>query len=129
MISGLLGGTIVGAVLLFVQFLINRSDAKKEKDNVILKAIAELAEKITGIERRMDRDSADAARRNILIFDDELRRGDPHSEEAYNQVLDDCNYYEKYCRENSDYSNSKCGAACENIKRTYQIVKHEDRFI
>lgn len=128
-VSLLLGGTLVAAVLTFIQFLIGRKDAKEKEDNAILKAIADLAEKITRIEKRMDKDSADAARRNILLFDDELRRGVPHSEEAYNQVLDDCNYYERYCRENSDYSNSKCGSACENIKHTYQVVKHEDRFI
>lgn len=128
-VSLLLGGTLVAAVLTFIQFLINRKDAKEKEDNAILKAIADLADKITRIEKRMDKDSADAARRNILIFDDELRRGDPHSEEAYNQILDDCNYYEKFCRANKDYENSKCGSACENIKRTYQIVKHEDRFI
>ena len=128
-VSLLLGGTLVAAVLTFLQFLINRKDAKEKEDNAILAAIAELAEKITGIEKRMDKESADAARRNILIFDDELRIGTPHSEEAYNQVLDDCNYYERYCRENSAYSNSKCTSACENIKQTYQIVKHEDRFI
>ena len=128
-VSLLLGGTLVAAILTFLQFLINRRDAKEEKENAILKAISELADKITGIEKRMDKSSADAARRNILIFDDELRIGTPHSEEAFNQILDDCNYYEKFCRANKDYENSKCGSACENIKHTYQVVKHEDRFI
>ena len=127
--SLVLGGTLVAAVLTFAQFLITRRDKRKEGESAILKAIDALSDKITGIEKRMDKESADAARRNILLFDDELRRGDAHSEEAFNQILEDCNYYEKFCRLNPDYENNKCIAAIENINHTYQVVKHEDRFI
>lgn len=128
-IDGIMGGTLVGVILIFVQFLITRSDQKKEKNSTILKAIEALSEKLTGLEKRMDKDSADESRRNILLFDDELRRGDAHSEESFNQILEDCNYYIKFCRLHPEYENNKAQAAIENIRTTYQIVKHEDRFI
>lgn len=129
-VSLLLGGTLVAAVLTFLQFLITRKDAKAEKDNAILKAIGELADKITGLEHRMDKESADEARRNILLFDDELRRGDEHSEESFNQILDDCDYYAKFCViHKDDYKNCKAEVAIENIRHTYQQIKHEDKFI
>ena len=129
MISGLLGGTIVGAVLLFVQFLISRSDSKKEKDNIILKAIEALSEKITGVENRIDREGADSARRNILLFDDELRRGEEHSEESFNQVLDDIKHYRDFCRDHEDYENDKAVNAIEHINHCYKQIKAENKFI
>ena len=123
------GGALVAAVLAFVQFLVTRSDAKAEKNNAILKAIEALSEKLTGLEKRMDKDSADEARRNILLFDDELRRGDAHSEESFNQILEDCNYYTRYCRLHPEYENNKAQSAIGNIQHVYQQVKMEDRFI
>ncbi len=128
-VSVLLGGALVAAVLTFLQFLITRRDAKAEKDSKILKAIEALTEKITGLEKRMDKNSADEARRNILLFDDELRRGDAHSEESFNQILEDCNYYMKFCRLHPEYENNKAAAAISNIQHVYQQVKMEDRFI
>jgi len=129
-VSVLLGGALVAAVLTFLQFLITRRDAKAEKDSKILKAIEALTEKITGLEKRMDREAADEARRNILLFDDELRRGDQHSEESFRQILADCDDYTKYCIANREtYKNNRAESAIENIRNTYQIVKHEDRFI
>lgn len=123
------GGALVAAVLAFVQFLVTRSDTKAEKNDAILKAIEALSEKLTGLEKRMDKDSADEARRNILLFDDELRRGDAHSEESFNQILEDCNYYMKFCRLHPEYENNKAAAAINNIQHVYQQVKMEDRFI
>lgn len=129
-VSVLLGGALVAAVLTFLQFLITRRDAKAEKDSKILKAIEALTDKITGLEKRMDREAADEARRNILLFDDELRRGDQHSEESFRQILADCDDYTKYCIANREtYKNNRAESAIENIRNTYQIVKHEDRFI
>lgn len=129
-VSVLLGGALVAAVLTFLQFLITRRDAKAEKDSKILKAIEALTDKITGLEKRMDREAADEARRNILLFDDELRRGDQHSEESFRQILTDCDDYTKYCIANKEtYKNNRAESAIENIRTTYQIVKHEDRFI
>jgi len=129
MINGLMGGTLVGVILLFIQFLITRSDQKKEKQNAILKAIEDLGKRINGVEVRMDKEGADAARRNILIFDDELRRNIEHSEESFDQVLSDINFYSKYCREHPEYENNKATNAISHINHVYQQVKAENKFI
>lgn len=125
LIGGLLGGGLIG----FLEFLIRRKDNKDDKHSEVLKQLKEISEKISDVENRLDKENADAARRNILIFDDELRRCLSHSEESFNQVLDDINFYERYCIENPKYENSKAVNAIANINRTYQQVKHEDRFI
>ena len=120
---------ISGGLVSLIEFFIRRSDEKEDKNSEVLKAIQNLADKITGIENRMDKENADEARRNILSFDDELRRGVPHSEESFNQVLQDIKFYRNYCREHTDYENDKATSAINHIRETYQAVKNENKFI
>lgn len=127
--GGILGGTLVGAVLLFIQFLINRSDKKKEKNDKIIAKLEEFSNQLTAFGSRMNKENADDARRRILSFDDELRRNVGHSEESYNQILDDIREYEHYCKAHDDYKNSKAVAATANIKETYVTVKKSNDFI
>lgn len=129
LVSLISGGALVGVILTFVQFLISRKDAKESEENRILKAIGELSDKIGSVEDRIDRNSADEARRNILLFDDELRRHEPHSEESYNQVIEDADHYQHYCSDHPEYENNKAANAIKHINETYQQVKAEDRFI
>lgn len=118
-----------GGFLSLIQFLIQRHDNKKDKNSEILAAIKSIMDKISGIESRLDKENADDARRNILAFDDELRRGQDHSEESFNQILEDTNYYTRYCRENPSYENNKAASAIAHITETYNRVKAENRFI
>lgn len=120
---------ISGGLVSLIEFFIRRNDEKKDKNSEVLKAIQNLADKITGIEGRMDKENADEARRNILAFDDELRRKVDHSEESYNQVLADIKFYRHYCREHDEYENDKATSAIAHIRETYQEVKNANKFI
>lgn len=124
-LGGLLGGGLIG----LIEFLIRRSDEKKDKNSEVLAAIERLGEKMAGIESRMDKENADEARRSILSFDDELRRHLDHSEESYNQVLQDIKFYRDYCRTHEDYENDKATVAISHIRETYKFVKSENKFI
>lgn len=125
LVGGLLGGGLIG----LIEFLIRRSDEKKDKNSEVLAALKSIKDKIIGIESRMDKENADNARRNILSFDDELRRGMEHSEESFNQVLQDIKYYRNFCRTHADYENDKATSAITHIRETYQRVKNENKFI
>jgi hypothetical protein len=125
----LVGCLFGGSFIAFIEFLIRRNDEKKDKNSEVLKAIQNLADKITGIESRMDKENADEARRSILTFDDELRRKVDHSEESYNQVLADIKFYRHYCRTHADYENDKATSAIAHIRETYQTIKNENKFI
>jgi len=120
---------ISGGLVSLIEFLIRRSDEKQDKNSEVLKAIQSLADKITGIENRMDKENADEARRDILAFDDELRRKVDHSEESYNQVLADIKFYRNYCREHADYENDRATSAIAHILEMYQVVKNANKFI
>ena len=125
LIGAIFGGSFVG----LIEFLIRRADAKKDKNSEVLKRLDEITKKIAGIEKRMDTDNANDARRRILAFDDELRRHVDHSREMWDQINADIDDYEHFCQHAVDYRNNKAGAAIENIKATYQQVKHDDKFI
>ena len=125
LVGGLLGGGLIG----LIEFLIRRSDEKKDKNLEVLAALKSIKDKIVGIESRMDKENADNARRNILSFDDELRRGMEHSEESFNQVLQDIKYYRNFCRSHEDYENDKATSAIKHIRETYDRVKAENKFI
>lgn len=120
---------ISGGLVSLIEFLIRRSDEKEDKNSEVLKALKELADEIASILARMDKENADDARRNILNFDDELRRKVDHSEESYNQVLADIKFYRHYCREHEDYENDKATSAIAHVRETYQEVKNANKFI
>lgn len=125
LVGGLLGGGLIG----LIEFLIRRSDEKKDKNSEVLDTLAAIKDRIIGIESRMDKENADEARRNILFFDDELRRDVDHSEESFNQVLEDIKFYRNYCRTHTDYENDKAVSAISHIRETYQRVKNDNKFI
>ena len=68
-------------------------------------------------------------RNRILIFADELRIGIDHSEEYFNQILEDCDEYTKYCNSHPDYTNSKAVDAIALVKEVYHKCKAENKFI
>lgn len=128
-VQAVLVALVSGGFVSFIQFLIQRSDEKKDKSREVLKGIKDLADKILGLESRMDKENADEARRRILAFDDELRRKTEHSEESFNQILQDIKFYRNYCRTHADYENDKASSATAHIRETYARVKDADKFI
>ena len=78
-----------------------------------------------------ERYRADMCRARILRFSDELRRGVNHSEESFNNVLEDIDNYTEYCLEREDvYINSKADAAIRNIKGVHdRCIRGELKFL
>lgn len=74
-----------------------------------------------------DRRNADAHRMRILQFNNELLRDILHTREDFIEVLDEIDFYERFCAEHPDYKNNRCVHAIENISRVYndRLVKHD----
>lgn len=62
---------------------------------------------------------ADRRRATILRFNNELLRGIPHTKEEFIEVLSDIDQYRAYCREHTEYPNSRAAHAIANIERCY----------
>ena len=70
-----------------------------------------------------------SARRRILRFNDEIINHVKHSREYFDDVLEDVNAYESYCRKNPDFRNGKAVLAIENIERVYRECMKEGKFL
>lgn len=80
-------------------------------------------------EKYYKQDDAKSARRRILSCADELRRGVEHSQEFFDDVLEDISYYNSYCKENPDFENMKAVVAIEFIKETYHKCLKDNDFL
>ena len=66
-----------------------------------------------------DTRNADAHRARILQFNNELLRDIPHTREDFIEILEEIDFYERFCEEHKDYKNNRCTHAIANIGRVY----------
>lgn len=135
--ASVIGG---GAFLAFIQFMITRKDGKEDKKNEVLEAIKNLEikidtqgketdERFTKLEERMKEEKATNARIRILGFSDEIMHGVLHSEESFNQTLQDITQYEAYCSKHPDYKNARAKVAISNIQSVYEKCVRDGSFL
>ena len=121
-IVALIGGGMVS----FIQFLITRHDNRHDKNNEILLAIKELDGKIqqmektiTSVDQKGDERNAVSTRIRILHFEDELQEGRLHSKDSWDQVINDCDTYDKYCETHPGFKNGMTEATVRHIRHGY----------
>lgn len=123
-----------GGILAFLQFLITRHDNKADKKSALMDAIRKIDLKITTLEDKIDKvdanraeDAAIESRVRILRFADEMMEGRRHSKDSYDQAMQDCDRYEKYCSENPGFKNNQTAATEAYIKKSYaeRLEKHD----
>lgn len=96
----------------------------------------ELETKIDNLEKRdseqdarREEDKAKSARRRILRCADEIRSKQHHSEEYFNDVMDDITYYTNYCKEHPEFKNKKAVMAIELVEKIYKKCMEENDFL
>lgn len=95
-----------------------------------------LSTKVDQLEKRDDEqdaamaeEHARAARRRILRCSDEIRRKERHSEEYFNDVLNDISHYKKYCDEHPEFKNEKAVLAIRLVEKTYEKCVSDNDFL
>lgn len=78
---------------------------------------------------REDERNACIARQRILRFGDEVRHGQNHSEEHYNDILEDITDYEKYCDTHKDFKNQKAQSTIKIIVKAYEGHMQNNDFL
>ena len=106
---------------------------------VVITAIGnrkKLGQKIDGVEAKLNAHikeeewtNAKQMRIRILRFYDEICQGKLHSENHFEEILDDVDAYESFCKAHADYINNKGEIAMRNIKRTYDKLKKKGAFL
>ena len=139
-----LTGVIVAAVTTAIQglskkykpwsWLACKFGSAMNKD--MLDKLDTLSTKVDQLEKRdneqdaaMAEEHARAARRRILRCSDEIRRKERHSEEYFNDVLDDISHYKKYCDEHPEFENEKAVLAIRLVEKTYEKCVDDNDFL
>lgn len=91
--------------------------------------VSELKKDILSQRDSFVQDQVLQARRRILSAADEIRRGVPHSEEFFTEILGDVDTYTKYCNDHPEFENSKAENSIELIKSTHFTVVKENKFV
>lgn len=134
---------IVPLAIALTTFLKNANKNQKETQESI-KSLKETVEKnnketndkVDALNRKFEdhiKDNEDEkarqARMRILRFYDELCADVDHSESFYEDILDDCQFYEGYCEKNKEFKNHRGQAAIEYIDKKYREEKQTGGFL
>lgn len=118
-----------GALLSFLQYLINRYDTKSGKHNAIMEAINKVKDELDTLRGEINEDRATNARIRILSFSDEIRHNVKHSKESFDQMMQDIDTYKRYCDKHPEYRNNRAVMAITNIERVYSDCLKEHNFL
>jgi hypothetical protein len=114
-------------ILLIVLTLIQITPIKINPWTLIARAIGKALNE--ELKEEINKDKADDKRYRILRFDDEIRHRIKHTEEHFNQIIEDIDRYEDYCSNHKNYENNKATMAIQNIKQAYSKCKTENTFL
>lgn len=128
-----LGAALIAAAVSIVSLCLQRKWKKDDQSAGKLDAIsAEVQSVKNTLTAHIATDAeADAkqARRRIIDFSDECRRGTRHSEEHFDNVLEDIDAYEKYCAAHPKFENRKAVQSIRFIVEIYDECKRKNDFI
>lgn len=120
-----------------------KADKDEEQENQILKEIRAIDSKVIKLDSELNdvrkqvtmvRDEAEAGRVlerriRILRFADEITHGVLHSKDHFEQLLEDGEYYRKYCETHKDFKNGITEPAINLIDSTYEERLRKNDFL
>ena len=95
----------------------------------IIKEVEKIDKKLDNHIKAEEEEHIRNVRQRILRFNDEILSGKRHSQEHFNEILEDINVYEKYCSEHPNYKNNRAVLAIDTIKEVYQECVKEHDFL
>ena len=125
LLTTIAGGTMGGALVGLIQFLIQRRDEKNGRYKAVLDAIAKLSDEVADIRHDQQQRDAVLARTHILRFNDELYNNVHHTSEYFDQTLDDIKTYEQFCKDNPKFANGRTEQAAQFIRDEYDRLYKE----
>lgn len=76
-----------------------------------------------------EQNEAKAARTKILRCSDEVYRGDRHSKEYFDNILEDIKTYTDYCRDHQEFKNERAVIAIRRIEEVYERCLRDHSFL
>lgn len=116
---------VIAAVVSLVTFFSNKKNKISEK-------LTEVTKKQNEMEKKYDYNRACDARARILMFNNEIMRGLPHTKDYFDDIIENSiDVYEHYYADPS-HKNLKNGiarAAIKNIYRVYDEMLRKNSFL
>ena len=109
----------------FWSWMTNRKSSNKD----IIEKLNKLEDAVEQLDYKVDQNEAITCRARLLRFNKELINREKHTEEEFDQALDDCTKYERFCSKNPDFRNNKAVLSIENIKRCYKQCEEQNDFL
>lgn len=109
----------------FWNWLSNRKTSNKD----IMKKLENVEKEINALGYTVDQNEAVNCRARLLRFNKELINHERHTQEEFDQCLEDCDKYERFCTDHPDFKNNKAVLSIANIKKQYQKCCEEGDFI
>lgn len=85
----------------------------------VLSSVDKLTSDLDVFKKQQELENVRQSRQRILRFCDEILFDQRHSKEHFDEILEDIDLYEKYCREHKDYKNNRVGLAISTIRDVY----------
>lgn len=102
---------------------------RKASNKDLMKKLDSLSEKVDKIEYKVDQSEAIMCRARLLRFNKELVKKEKHTEEEFDQCLEDCDKYEKFCEAHPGFKNNKAALSIANIERCYSKCQETGDFL
>lgn len=101
---------------------VGRSINKEMMDQVndLQSEIKNVKQEVDMLKKDEELERVRMARQRILRFNDEILFGKRHSKEHFDEILDDIDTYEEYCRTHEEYENNKAVLAIATIREVYK---------
>lgn len=116
-----------GGILFIVLTLVQIAPIKFNPWTALARAIGRALNK--EVMDKIEEGDAKNARYRIIRFNDEIRHNVRHTEEHFNQIIDDIDTYEKYCRTHPKFPNGKGDHSVANVKKIYEKCSDENSFL
>jgi hypothetical protein len=120
LLIGVLGAGIGSGIMAILHAALQRKWKKADQQDIILAKLDKIDARMDRMEAEAEEREAKLARIRILRFGDECSHDVRHSREHFEQVIEDVDAYETYCRDHPDFKNNKATLTIRLIKDTYQ---------
>ena len=101
----------------------------KKINSDVIEKVEKLEKDVSDLNDEHQEDKAITCRVRILRFGDEVRMGQRHSQESFDQVLSDITTYNKYCTEHKDFKNDKTVITSKLIQDNYRERLEKNDFL
>lgn len=120
LLIGLLGSGIGAGIMAILLAVLQRKWKKADQKDAIVAELQNINSRMDKMEAENEEREIKHARIRILRFRDECSHDVRHSEEHFEQVIEDVDAYETYCRDHPDFKNNKAVTSIQIIKDTYK---------